>query len=834
MEGANRSLRQQSSLSTSAQRKVRSACRRCRRQKLKCDVRRPCISCVRAGADCLVADSDPWKIYQYRHTQRSSGADNRGKRTRISSATSEHFERSSVHNGCANGVRRGQLILPHGNDENSMSITDRSWNRSSPLFLAKSAFQYLDAGTPGTSTTEAFPGGQRPEVHVSHSSGDGATDNPGAGAANTSSHTVDTLNPSIQTSLSAVVDLMALLPEPGPAGLLIDTYFDRVHWFMLVFHQDEFRTRCQQFFAYKSDQVAEKCEDLGFISTFLTVIAIGLQYAGAHRRRLLIAYGIDPESLKENILSTLRIKLLDIVSLGSLEAVQTCVLLGTYYLYHGNPGIAWSICGCALRIAQSLNLHRKLPVDDSSMTVVLRQRIEARKRCWWAVYEIETFCSMSYGYPHSIQDSDCDVEHLDQYAKISTTHALPSNERPLESGGTLLSYKYCMSKLSGIIKATLTTLYGPSQIPTDRGRNRGSNLQQLIKMVTELDERLCQWYAAIPAKLRPESSKPTDLGYDSVEQLDQDIGGSGERFESHIFKLQALALKLAYENARILIHRPLLSYRMVIPPTDQEVHGSIADIAQTPDPFQLSLQACRDAALETSELGSMPIFRLASDTYASAFFGIHIFTAGITLCILTSMEPLSLQSHESKIGLHKLMGMQLILKARSILAAQGLEILQQLTKLVVAKELEAMVDLSRPSGLTDLQSDPIADAHSLTPADGTHKMSGMSDAPAQYGPPQLIELSENPPAPGVTLASDSRSNGSNLEPMNGAALFEYVEDPAMSQALLDFEQALSSNASDRSATWNAPLFSSRVAPIDNGFSVQEQAWIWGFDQCRYE
>ncbi|EYE94799.1 transcription factor domain-containing protein [Aspergillus ruber CBS 135680] len=120
-------------------------------------------------------------------------------------------------------------------------------------------------------------------------------------------------------------------------------------------------------------------ENLGFISTFPIVIAIGLQYAGAH-------------------LAAIRERLLDIMALGTLEAAQTCVLLGTYYLFHGDPGLAWPVCGCALRIAQALHLHRKLRLlstDNERPSMAWRNENETRKQCRWAIYEIETFCSMS-------------------------------------------------------------------------------------------------------------------------------------------------------------------------------------------------------------------------------------------------------------------------------------------------------------------------------------------------------------------------------------------------------------------------------------------------------
>lgn len=68
---------------------------------------------------------------------------------------------------------------------------------------------------------------------------------------------------------------------------------------------------------------------------------------------------------------------------------------------------------------------------------------ETRKRCWWAIYEIETFCSMSYGYSRSIKDSDCDVELSDPLSKTSTGHSSTSLDETQQC--SLLSYKYFMS-----------------------------------------------------------------------------------------------------------------------------------------------------------------------------------------------------------------------------------------------------------------------------------------------------------------------------------------------------------------------------------------------------
>lgn len=561
-------------------------------------------------------------------------------------------------------------------------------------------------------------------------------------------------NPWQQHSRSLMTELLTLLPSREVASLLVDTYFDRIHWFMLIFHQDDFRRSWHQMYDLPREQLADSHSSPSFVGLFLVVIASALQYTGAHRRRLLESYDIDPTALKEKLFSSIRAKILDIVSLGSLEVVQTCVLLGAYYLYHGNPGLAWPVCGCGLRIAQALNLHRKWSHTGPMSSEMLRQ-YETRKRCWWAIYEIETFCSMSYGYPHGIKDEDCDVELLDPLAQVVTGQSPPFFSTTHQCPASLLSYKYLMSTLSILIKDILTDLYGlgffKQNIAGDR-TGSSSILNSLIRKVSVLDARLQQWKSEIPATLQLTHPRCAAATYSLVEEMDRDVGASGPVFETHLYQLQALALELAYENAKILIHRPLLTYKTI----PHSRANPASDGPRPPDPLQVSLQACRDAALKTSEIESTSIFPLAADTYAAAFIGIHTFTAGVTLCILASIEPLGPQSYHSKLGLRRLLSMQGHLKSRShaLLAAQGVEMLERLTRLVMEKELKEML----PS----------------------------SEAPL--------------PEPCATIGDEEDRHEVNRPPSNGRDLdipgtalnegipFDYVEDPAVSQVLYDFDQ----------------------------------------------
>ncbi|KAJ5986350.1 hypothetical protein N7451_010715 [Penicillium sp. IBT 35674x] len=525
--------------------------------------------------------------------------------------------------------------------------------------------------------------------------------------------------------------------------------------------------------------------NLGLTSTFLLVIAIALQYTGKYRSQILETKNVDATFLKDKILSTVRSRLLDIVSVGSLEAVQTCVLLGTYYLYHGSPNLAWPVCGCGLRVAQAMNLHRKLPINQP-ISAQVQRNIETRKRCWWAIYEIETFCSISYGYPHGIVDADCNVELLDPL--MTSPGQSPAIYDELhQCPASLLSYKYLMSKLSVLLKDVLNDLYGVGSHQSGSSKRRPGSLglKRLLHKVPILDDRLQKWKAELPDILRLNPSTPTR--YSCGEEMDCDIGASGPGFESHIYQLQALALSLAYENARILIHRPLLAYRTR--------PGGNRELRSLPNPSRkashLSLEACRDAAMNTSHLGESLIFTLAADTYAAAFISIHTFTAGVMLCVLTNIDPLAPESQQSKIGLRRLLKMQAHLKSksRSPLSDQGLDILERLTRLVMEKELKEI----------------------LTPSN-EFSSQFVGNEPRRNGDIQNLGESE----PNIQL--DETEEATQEE-----GLADFVEDTTVSQALFELDQVLSCHDYDMALE----PFSPDIAP-SNGLA-QEQAWIWGME-----
>lgn len=493
--------------------------------------------------------------------------------------------------------------------------------------------------------------------------------------------------------LSSTRELAAILPSFKVAKLLVDTYFDRIHWFMLLFFQTEFRAQFMQLYD-EHGKVPETC-DLGTLGTTLAVCAVSLQYLGEYRSNYLASLGIDREALQASILDGIGRRLLNIIALESMEAVHTCVLLGTFYLFHGQPELAWPVCGCGLRVAQALNLHRKFEPGSTTSGQPLTQfvqTVESRKRCWWAIYEVETFCCMLYGYPLSIVDEDCDVEQLNPHFKdASETNVEDLDRSPSDPNHpmvNLLHYKHFMSKLSVLIKTALNKLYrvGASKPKSQDGKRvaRPFEAPQIDEVVKSLNADLDLWVLHCESIFNNNDlSDPTSLPYVDTD-LDRDIGAKSFRFDRHIFQLQKLVLRFAFENVRILVNRPLLWYKKI-------KRFGVSRANSTRESAGVTL--CREAALQMSRLGDLATFTHASRTYAVAFMSSHILTAGVTLCMLNSLEPLGQHAQASKIGVHQLMKMLLSLRPYSQQAEQGLEVLKQLLTLVMNKESNILLDL---------------------------------------------------------------------------------------------------------------------------------------------
>ncbi|SCN71477.1 uncharacterized protein FFMR_02034 [Fusarium fujikuroi] len=730
-------------------RKVSQACERCRKQKLKCDIERPCTLCSRANVECIASDISRWRPYE-------------STRTQIATTT------KSVR------PQPGAAVAP---------AVEPAWNSSSTVKLVEEAFQQHNADSPECVDFSALR------------SATWAQEKPATETDNKSPFQIPVAErprdkqlqqAHVKSKLSAAEkELMSLLPDLGPATLLVDNYFDRIHWFILVFHHD-FRRKFQDLYKYEVS-LSGPSKGIGFVAVLLAVFATSLHHIGAQEGKLK-SHNIDPKELKDRILDTLKLRFLDVVSRGSLEAVQFCVLLASYYLYHGEPGMAWPLSGSGLRIAQALGLHRKATPGDPN-DQPLNQQIQDQKRAWWAVCEIDTFCSMLYGFPLGFSDTDCNAEPLDPYDKYSGS--IKESRQTMRP--SLLFYKCAMSRLSAIVKSALVELYG-----TRHGdRKRKNSLKGLFDKVAVSNGRLQEWHGKLAPKLKFDN-------HDSLSdvQVTRDYERTGKEFENHLFRLQALSLKLAYENAKILIHRPLLSFRLASSTSTDTATSNI-------DPFRLAMQECREAALQMSKVASTPYLLEASETYAVAVVSLHLLTAGVTLCISITLDALASNSTEAISGIRQLMQVQNLLKDRSIVAAQSLDITKRLMGLVLAK-----------AGNHWPETAPVSSTY--------------SDVPPRYGSGNNSTAPERGctgPAPSpetnIDLNSPPKVNDGSITDTLSMSFADQditvCADASVEDTILEYEQAAS-----RLFTGDI-TYDPGDSFLDNPFLEQNQGWIWSWN-----
>jgi len=88
-----------------------------------------------------------------------------------------------------------------------------------------------------------------------------------------------------------------------------------------------------------------------------------------------MAYLLTPCSLLVVCCSFECLRLTNFLSSPTLETIQTLLALGNVISNNMNPGVAWSLLGLNVRLAQTLGLHRRCPATTPAATRHVKSRI---------------------------------------------------------------------------------------------------------------------------------------------------------------------------------------------------------------------------------------------------------------------------------------------------------------------------------------------------------------------------------------------------------------------------------------------------------------------------
>lgn len=164
------------------------------------------------------------------------------------------------------------------------------------------------------------------------------------------------------------------LPPLDIMCTLLEEYFDSVHWFSLVVYEPRFRFKfesVQDGLAYPSQRP--------FLLLLSTVLGMAAWYK-SHKARVDADYpDEDWRAWASSLIQGAESQLADLMDHISVSSVQACILLGSYYVYHGKPNLSFALLGATIKTAQVLTPHRQ-PLGGGA------ESVEETKRLWWTIY----------------------------------------------------------------------------------------------------------------------------------------------------------------------------------------------------------------------------------------------------------------------------------------------------------------------------------------------------------------------------------------------------------------------------------------------------------------
>ncbi|KAJ5398865.1 hypothetical protein N7465_009354 [Penicillium sp. CMV-2018d] len=597
------------------------ACDRCRRQKLKCDSLRPCVLCARAGHKC---ETSPRTTKRTRR-QNPGARDllvNSGVHKAIAPAT--HKTANSIHG--TGGTETSYA------PESSTSYLERSPKEpqsganATAIDFARRVFNEEEVGR--TLTGASIPG--------------------------------DTGAPTIDNSLWHLTEVE--LPPEAVMLALIDVYFDRMQWFILIFHEPSFRHTARRIIS----QTSWRRQDLSPTMAVLAVAMIGLQSVlpdqGWPGHELLREHSIDGEKLMHGLINEIRRNLLDISIDCRIEAVQVCILVSHYYVYHGSPSIAWTVSGMGLRSAYALRLYTKSAQCENPVVD------EIRSRCWNHSIVGDTFSSAIYGRPSSIDTGIVALHSLRDMDDLLIDPLLLKNEWISGDGmpTTTAGFFTMKHEIYNIIRHVLLR-FRRLQL---RKVTIEEDLLAIAEAAQDSERQLVSWRKRVPRLFDFEFWSSDNR----LEHFEQQIKELPQRTKSQAetIILQAATLQLTYEGALIQVYRPLLEQK-----TTSFCSRSVVDAIHE------SVRVATAAALRISRI---PVHRFQHH-FAESFTSLQQFTAGVILCILPTSQPFTTAAHEAKAGIMRIIHASTAFGPHNRIAKQTAQLLTELLKVTIEREM---------------------------------------------------------------------------------------------------------------------------------------------------
>ncbi|KAJ4357248.1 uncharacterized protein N0V89_001823 [Didymosphaeria variabile] len=205
-----------------------------------------------------------------------------------------------------------------------------------------------------------------------------------------------------------------------------------------------------------------------------------------------------------------------------LESAQARLIQVLYMLSSSRMNQAWYAFGHTVLIISALGLHRRKNRRKKNQPQDYVEE-QCRKRTFWVAYTLDKYLGVVFGRPRHYHDEDIDQDLPDSINDEDMTSVGPSEVGTDDCHINALIHH---AMLARIAERVSREVYSIKQIPE----------QERITSAHRLSSELQKWKAQLPPILgvvNPSSLIPS-------------------------FRRQAIALKISYYHAVMLVHRPFL------------------------------------------------------------------------------------------------------------------------------------------------------------------------------------------------------------------------------------------------------------------------------------
>lgn len=279
---------------------------------------------------------------------------------------------------------------------------------------------------------------------------------------------------------SSEVDLKALHPLPSQIPFYWQTFLENVQPLVKILHTPTMNKVIKEV-QNNLDSLSKSTEALMFAIYFATITSMNANEVhtnfGVAKEVLLKQYrfGVEQALAKASFLNT-----------NEIVTVQALVLFLVCVRRHDDTRFVWSLTGLALRIAQSLGLHR-----DGAVFGLSPFDTEMRRRLWWQVCILDCRASEDHGSDPSILDYTFDTKYPlsinDDDLDPSATEAPVPREGVSEMTFCLIRYEIC----SLTRKLTYTP---PGDVPCRLSGKKELSLEEKEELIRDYAKHLEKTY----------------------------------------------------------------------------------------------------------------------------------------------------------------------------------------------------------------------------------------------------------------------------------------------------------------------------------------------------